>query len=155
MIVDVFEILDILLEKFLPWLPLELKGLRVQLEFFTIDLHVIRLRIFYAFQLYGKSKSWTFSFYRSKTHFTIKLLNDCVCDYKAKTNAVGVYFVIIASEPKEFEKLSLILLFDSNTGVFNRYLQIWITSIGMSFYLNVNCHLSFSRKFDSVALDPQ
>ena len=69
-------------------------------------------------KLHLESEGWSRTDFRLEEETTIKLLYDLFWNNEAETYTVGVLFLSILNETKELEKLLLIGLTYTNSGVF-------------------------------------
>ena len=66
-------------------------------------------------------KTGAFPQLRGKRYITLKFLDDLLCDHETKPDSVDIHLLVIIDESEKLEKLALIILMNSNTGISDCY----------------------------------
>jgi hypothetical protein len=66
-------------------------------------------------------KTGAFTQLRGKRYISLKFLDDLLCYHETKSDSVDIHLLIIIDESEKLEKLALIILMNSNTGISDCY----------------------------------
>lgn len=97
-----------------------------------------------------KSKSGSNAKFWFKRNVTTKLGDYLVCNYKTQSDTLSIHLLRILDEAKQFEKLGLIGLADSNPGIFNWDLDFLFLIVFN--YFDVDFYTAIFSKLQSIRL---
>ena len=88
-------------------------------------------------------EGWSLSYFRFKTHWTLKLIYYFTSYHKSKPNTIFVHLLSTVDKAEKLKEFSLIFFFNSNPCINNRDFEIF-----SSFLYNFNnySHMSFFCK---------